>query len=47
MYIWPGPVRDQTSIQEFTGSILIPATYLSLRFGHKIISTAIPYCWFK
>ena len=28
MYIWPGPVRDQTSIQEFAGSILTPATYL-------------------
>ena len=43
----PGPtgqsdMRRPTDIHEVAGSILGPATYLKLRFGHEIISTAIP-----
>ena len=34
-------MRRPTGIQEVAGSILGPATYLSQRFGHEIISTVI------
>ena len=34
-------MRLQIGIQEVTGSILGPTTYLSKLFGHEIFSTAI------
>ena len=36
-------MRPPTGIQEVMGSILDLATYLLYRFGHEMISVAIPF----